>query len=52
MRNGSAKWSEQDFDAAIGILDCDQRRWLAGAIATAYGDHPWQARVAAPVAGS
>ena len=40
---------EQDFDAAVGILDGDQRRWLSGAIATAYGDHPWQARITAPV---
>ena len=39
---------EKDFDAAIGVLDGDQRRWLSGAIATAYGDHPWQARIKGP----
>ncbi len=38
---------EQDFDEAIGILDSDQRRWLSGAIAIAYGEHPWLARITA-----
>ena len=42
---------QQDFDAAIGILNGDQRRWLAGAVAATYGDHPWQARLTAPVTG-
>jgi len=32
---------EQDFAAAVTVLDGDQRRWLSGAIATAYGAHAW-----------
>jgi hypothetical protein len=38
---------ELDFSAVIGTLDDDQRRWLSGAIGLAYGEHPWQGRIAA-----
>ncbi|MDT0268576.1 amino acid transporter [Streptomyces sp. DSM 44915] len=32
---------EQDFRATLPSLDAGQRRWLARAIAEAYGEHPW-----------
>ncbi|HEX2143280.1 MAG TPA: hypothetical protein VHG10_02110 [Glycomyces sp.] len=37
---------EADFTAALPILDASQRRWLREALTTAYGPHPWQARLA------
>jgi hypothetical protein len=36
---------EQDFAAALPVLNDDQRQWLAGAIATTYGDHSWSDRL-------
>lgn len=38
---------EADFDAALPVLTGSQRRWLAGAITTAYRTHPWLARLRA-----
>jgi len=31
-----------DFDATLPLLDADQRRWLADALALVHPDHPWQ----------
>jgi hypothetical protein len=36
---------EQDFAAALPMLDRSQRDWLASAVALAYGPHPWHARL-------
>ncbi|RCV54591.1 nucleotidyltransferase domain-containing protein [Marinitenerispora sediminis] len=36
---------EQDLAAALPVLGSGQRRWLAGAISLAYGDHPWTGRL-------
>jgi hypothetical protein len=36
---------EQDFAAALPILDDAQRRWLAESIDTTYGRHPWSDRL-------
>lgn len=35
-----------DFAGTLPLLDADQRRWLAGALALVHPDHPWQAAVA------
>ncbi|MCZ4103592.1 MULTISPECIES: nucleotidyltransferase domain-containing protein [Streptomyces] len=32
---------EEDFGAALPVLDTGQRQWLADAITQTYGDHPW-----------
>ncbi|MFF2023098.1 nucleotidyltransferase domain-containing protein [Streptomyces sp. NPDC058171] len=39
---------EQDFAAALPVLGAEQRRWLAGAVAATYGDHPWDAELRPP----
>jgi hypothetical protein len=39
---------EQDFAAALPVLDAEQRRWLAEAVAATYGDHPWDAELRRP----
>jgi hypothetical protein len=40
---------EIDLVAGLPVLSTPERRWLADAIATAYGpDHPWRQRVIAP----
>ncbi len=36
---------EQDFAAALPVLDAAQRRWLADALETTYGPHPWLGRL-------
>ncbi|MCQ4209613.1 nucleotidyltransferase domain-containing protein [Streptomyces longispororuber] len=36
---------ELDFDAALPHLAREQRRWLADALTTTYGAHPWAARL-------
>ena len=36
---------EQDFAFALPHLSPGQRRWLADALAAAYGPHPWSARL-------
>jgi hypothetical protein len=35
---------ETDFAAVLPILTQAQRRWLTGALARAYGEHPWLSR--------
>lgn len=43
---------EQDFEAALPVLDVHGRAWLAETIALAEGaDHPWAARLRALLAG-
>jgi hypothetical protein len=42
---GARPKDEQDFAEVIGLLDAGQLRWLADAIAQAYGDHPWSVRI-------
>lgn len=34
---------ERDFDAALPVLSEPQRVWLAWAVETLYGAHPWVA---------
>lgn len=36
---------EQDFAAALPVLGAAQRRWLAEALETTYGPHPWLGRL-------
>lgn len=36
---------EEDFRAVLPALDASQRQWLATAIAQAYGDRPWRAKL-------
>jgi len=36
---------EQDFAAALPVLDAAQRRWLAEALERTYGPHPWLDRL-------
>ncbi|MEU4521766.1 hypothetical protein AB0F52_24020 [Amycolatopsis sp. NPDC024027] len=36
---------EQDFAAALPVLGAAQRRWLADALETTYGQHPWLGRL-------
>ncbi|WP_047867634.1 nucleotidyltransferase domain-containing protein [Nocardiopsis sp. RV163] len=36
---------EEDFAAALPVLDAAQRRWLADALALSLGDHPWTRRL-------
>ncbi|WP_206796480.1 nucleotidyltransferase domain-containing protein [Amycolatopsis sp. MtRt-6] len=36
---------EQDFAAALPVLDAAQRRWLAEALEATYGAHPWLGRL-------
>lgn len=36
---------ERDFDAALPVLSEPQRVWLAWAVETLYGAHPWVARL-------
>ncbi|MER5255510.1 amino acid transporter [Streptomyces sp. NPDC002855] len=38
---------ERDFDALLPVLSPSQRAWLAWAVETAYGPHPWVARLRA-----
>jgi hypothetical protein len=35
-----------DFAGTLPLLDADQRRWLADAIAIVHPDHPWRADLA------
>lgn len=43
---------EQDFEAALPVLDVHGRAWLAETIALVEGaDHPWAARLRALLAG-
>lgn len=42
---GTRPKDEQDFAAALPILDDAQRRWLREALATTYDRHPWLDRV-------
>jgi hypothetical protein len=34
---------EQDFAAALPVLDASRRQWLAHALRTTFGEHPWLA---------
>ncbi|MDQ7806292.1 amino acid transporter [Amycolatopsis sp. A133] len=43
--HGTRPKDEQDFAAALPVLDAAQRRWLAEALRTAYGAHPWLGRL-------
>ncbi|MFJ8164296.1 nucleotidyltransferase domain-containing protein [Streptomyces sp. NPDC096136] len=36
---------EQDFDAALPLLDTEQRAWLARALTHTLGPHPWTPRL-------
>lgn len=36
---------ERDFDMALPVLSAPQRAWLAWAVETLYGAHPWVARL-------
>ncbi|KDN16487.1 nucleotidyltransferase domain-containing protein [Amycolatopsis rifamycinica] len=36
---------EEDFEAALPVLDAAQRRWLAEALEATYGPHPWLGRL-------
>lgn len=36
---------EEDFAAALPVLNPEQRRWLSDALALVHGDHPWQERL-------
>jgi hypothetical protein len=38
---------ETDFAAVLPVLTQAQRQWLAGALARAYGEHPWISRTGA-----
>ncbi|NSC20197.1 amino acid transporter [Streptomyces albus subsp. chlorinus] len=38
---------ERDFTEVLPVLDDEQRRWLAEALALVHGDHPWRARLMA-----
>ena len=42
---GTRPKDEQDFAAALPVLDDTQRRWLAKALETTYGRHPWLDRL-------
>ncbi|WP_290060481.1 hypothetical protein [Amycolatopsis solani] len=39
---GTRPKDEQDFTAALPVLDATQRRWLATALPP---DHPWRTRL-------
>jgi hypothetical protein len=40
---------EADFAGTLPLLDAEQRRWLADAIALVHPDHPWRAALAKAV---
>jgi hypothetical protein len=42
---------EADFTAVLPFLTREQRQWLGGTLARAFGDHPWRDRLAAGSAG-
>jgi hypothetical protein len=42
---GTRPKDEQDFAATLPVLDDTQRRWLAKALETTYGRHPWLDRL-------
>jgi hypothetical protein len=40
---GTRPKDEQDFAAALPVLDASRRQWLAHAFRTTFGEHPWLA---------
>lgn len=42
---GTRPKDEQDFAAAVPVLDSAQRRWLADALRRTFGEHPWLDRL-------
>ncbi|WP_284750018.1 nucleotidyltransferase domain-containing protein [Amycolatopsis sp. RTGN1] len=42
---GTRPKDEQDFAAALPVLDGSQRQWLADALRTTFGEHPWLDRL-------
>ncbi|WP_410571520.1 nucleotidyltransferase domain-containing protein [Amycolatopsis sp. cmx-4-61] len=43
--HGTRPKDEEDFAAALPVLDAAQRRWLAEALGRTYGAHPWLGRL-------
>ncbi|WIY06843.1 amino acid transporter [Amycolatopsis mongoliensis] len=42
---GTRPKDERDFAAALPVLGASRRQWLADALRTAFGEHPWLARL-------
>ncbi|MGK3204071.1 nucleotidyltransferase domain-containing protein [Amycolatopsis sp. MEPSY49] len=42
---GTRPKDEQDFAAALPVLAAPRRRWLAEALETTFGEHPWLPRL-------